>query len=99
MNNILITVDYNSTGVKLNNKWVSPEDLNLDIGVVNEIKKWVSDYHKIIPMSMEQRLSILDKIEELDKIGIQIAKKIKNQLPNVNISYYSEGKLIYIPIE
>jgi hypothetical protein len=41
MNNILITADYNSTGIKLNDKWTSPRDVELNDSIWKEISNFV----------------------------------------------------------
>jgi len=100
MKKILLTADYQVTGVKeFDGKWLSPENFELPDGLWNEVKNWVESYQFIIPLDMPDRLKLKDKIIHLDKEGLEIARKVASLKKDCTILYYSEGLLKYIDIE
>lgn len=78
--------------VEINDLAVSPE---LRDAVVN----WNERYQTIIPMEMSERSLTSNSviINELDKEGLELADRIKSELPEeVKVGYYSEGRLTRI---
>ena len=67
-----------------------------------QLQDWVTKYDDVILMDDEERSENIELINELDKIGLELTKKIKQEwtynLQGVKISfeYYSEGKMDYI---
>lgn len=93
---LILTADYNSFLRDEFDGEFDYMDLNLPIGLVERIKKWHEGYSVIIPMDEDERLRMNNRIIELDRHGIELAKEIKRQLVEVKVRYYSEGLLRYI---
>lgn len=67
-----------------------------------ELQKWVDDYYVYIPMSVDERRARQSEIEEMDKRGIELLKKIRQQwlLPDdIELVYYSEGFMKFINVK
>lgn len=98
---LILAPDY--TGSCIRDEFNGPIELSslkLPIDLENEINKWHLRYRKIIPLSDNERLLRIHEIEALDKIGIELAKKIANSISDkIKIRYFSEGKLKFIPID
>ena len=79
---------------------VSLEKLNLPKNFINQLTIWHNLYRAIIPLSENERKVRINEIEELDKQGLQLAKTLKKLIPGgAKIKYFSEGKLVYLPID
>lgn len=100
MRYIVVTADYNSTGVKeKDGLWLSDSTFKLSEPLWNRIANWVTDYSSIIMMDMPERNVNKQKIADLDKEGLEICKMIKIEKDGeVKVEYYSEGKLEFIHI-
>jgi len=73
------------------------DELGLSTQIINELKNWHNKYRKIIPLSMEEREAVVERIEELDRNGINIAKKLEIEVKDgAKVRYFSEGKLKYL---
>lgn len=73
------------------------QDLDLPNNFIGELTSWHSAYREIIPLSDDQRVAIVDKIEELDNIGLSLAERLKELVPGgAKVKYFSEGKLKYL---
>ena len=72
------------------------EELNLNLP--NDYKKelyaWNKQYKKLIYFSDGKQDT--KEIERLDKLGIELTKKLKKILGDAKIKYYSSGKGEYI---
>lgn len=101
MRYIIVMPDY--TGSCLRDEFdgeLPIQSLDLSENLVQEIESWHALYRKIIPLESEERKRNKKQIEKLDKDGIQIAQKIKKQVPGgVKIKYFSEGKLKYLDFD
>lgn len=100
MKYLIISADYKTTGIK--DKY-SGEVCQADLGVSDslwaDISAWVEEYAVITLMTPEERITeyALNKINELDNKGLELAERFKKELKNdVKISYFSEGKLKYL---
>lgn len=94
-----LTVTANYTGSCIQDDYVGEinlKNLNLKFEFLNELSLWNEEYKKIIPLSDQERLSLIKKIDKLDEWGINISKKLMDLFPNSKIRYYSEGKLKYL---
>ena len=78
---------------------VDKNDLMLSDRLWTQISNWVKDYSTIILMSSEEKSSksALDKIDSLDRRGMELIEEIKKEIKfEVKIRYYSEGKFCYL---
>ncbi|HWY40560.1 MAG TPA: hypothetical protein VNX27_07165 [Chthoniobacterales bacterium] len=92
---LVVDADYRGTGIKDEfTGQLTPESLGLPQDLVERISKWVSDYQPIIPIPTKERKKHLNKIEELDKVGLDLARSVKAHFGNnANVKYFSEGRL------
>lgn len=75
---------------------VNVDELGLSTQMISELKSWHNEYRKIIPLSLEEREASVDQIEELDKMGLHIAKKLEIEISGgAKVKYFSEGNLSY----
>lgn len=76
---------------------INISNLGLSKLTINELTSWHDEYRKIIPLNMDEREAKKDHIEELDKQGLEIAKKIQHEVKGAaRVKYFSEGKLKYL---
>ena len=68
--------------------------LELDEELCHELSAWNIEYREIIPLSSEERIQRQDVIDELDRRGILLARRLADAIPGgAKVSYYSEGKM------
>lgn len=100
MRKIRIWADVNSTGVMDSEigSFFARKDTGISETTWAELQQWVADYAPIIPMSTEQRKTILRTIHKLDSIGLTLMEKIKKEWTQdlqtgnkLSFEYYSEG--------
>jgi len=101
-----IWADYASTGLFFDfGKQIRKDETTLSDNLWDKLQKWVTDYEFVILLNSEQRTQIKEQIESLDKRGIELTKKIRNELKIKNIDnsfplkYFSEGFMKFIDIE
>lgn len=101
---IRIWADTYSTGL-INEMGASiqKDETPISEGLWSNIQAWVESYDDIIPMGRIQRLANKDRIEDLDRQGIQLFEKVvdewsrnNNRTEKMCFKYYSEGKLKYL---
>lgn len=99
MTYLLLSADINSC---LKNEFTHNfdiEELNLSSNLMEDIRNWYEQYFPIIFMEEAERKKLVTLIEQLDKKGIFLAKKISETLNNgIKIKYFSEGKLMYLSV-
>jgi hypothetical protein len=75
------------------------EELRLPQAYIDAISSWNESYKAIIPLSEEQRQVRKKEIEELDRLGIEFSKILKDLVPGgAKVKYFSEGFLKYLPV-
>jgi hypothetical protein len=63
------------------------------------LQRWVRDYDFIIPLGPEGRCGLRDRIDELDRRGLQLVSKVRSEWPRTadgeptQFVYRSEGLL------
>ena len=91
MRYLVVDANLSGTGIrdKYNGGYVSPLELNLSSNVINQIDLWLSRYEN------EHFDGFLnsDLINKLDTEGRDIAKKIKDELGDIKIEYFSAAKM------
>jgi hypothetical protein len=86
MRYLVIDGMLNGTGIRdlVDNEYIRPEELELDIALIERIKKWLEKY----ALAYYENFINNDRIEILDAEGLGITIAIKNALPNCKIDYY-----------
>ena len=75
------------------------DDLELPQDYVDEISSWNESYRIIIPLSDEQRAVRRREIENLDKKGLELSRKLTGLvLGGAKVKYFSEGLMKYLPV-
>lgn len=88
------TEGFKITGLRdIEGTYLDPLEIGLSKAISEELEEWVLSYQPIIPLSVEERHKKINKIRDLDEQGIEIVKRIKRELPDSKIEYYSEGLL------
>ncbi|MCB0477797.1 MAG: hypothetical protein KDC84_06520 [Crocinitomicaceae bacterium] len=94
-----LTIDgmLNGTGIRdaVNGGYILPEDLGLSSEICQIISTWLEKY------ASEHFKGYKDDalIEELDLEGKVIAQRIKNELKEIKLQYFSDAKAIKEIIE
>lgn len=75
------------------------KDLELPQDIIDEISSWHESYRVIIPLSEEQRAVRKREIDDLDKQGLELSKKLADLVPGgAKVKYFSEGLMKYLPV-
>jgi len=91
MKYLVVDALFNGTGIRdyYTGDYLKPETLNLEAVTTIKIHDWLfrykSEHHKGYIND--------DVINELDREGREIALKIKNELLEVKIEYYSDARM------
>ncbi len=100
MRYLIIIPDY--TGSCIKDEFIGQidiEKLELPQDYVEELSSWHESYRLIIPLSDEERVAHKGRIEELDKQGLVLSKKLKKLMSGgAKVRYFSEGLLKYLPV-
>jgi hypothetical protein len=78
---------------------VGIDELSISPELRHAIVDWNERYQFIIPMEMSERSNPSNGriISELDAEGLELADRLKTELPEVvKVGYYSEGRLARI---
>ena len=98
MSDVRYLVDgmLSGTGIRdvVNGGYVKPQELNLSIGLQEMINQWISKYEDAHYDQYHSRKIV----DELDKIGIEIANKIESERRAGDIGYFSNGLMIRLNI-
>jgi len=101
MRYLILDAHYGSTGIKsLIEGYLNKKELRLSYHLWAEIIDWRDDYAStlLMPSKKIEKASSLKKIDELDKKGIELIKKLLDELEfAVKIQYYSEGRQCLFP--
>lgn len=105
MKRVKMWADTYSTGLfKEIGEYYAQEETSISSDTWKELQKWVEDYDFIIPLSREERSKRIKEIEELDRRGLKLLQKIRNEWPRdigtgdkLVFEYYSEGLLRVLP--
>lgn len=79
---------------------VDLEELPIPRDLVDDLVGWNDRYQRVIPMEMDQRRAApaAAQIEELDRLGLALAARLADALPDeAKVKYYSEGLLRHLP--
>jgi hypothetical protein len=92
---LIFDSDYRGTGIRDEfSGQITPESLGLPEELAERIAKWVADYQPIIPIPTKERWKHAERIEELDKVDLDLARSVKAHFgASAKVKYYSEGKL------
>ena len=100
MKYLTLAPDYTNSCLKDDfDGYIQLAELNLSNDLIRSLQKWHEDYRAIIPLSTDQRRKVISKIYNLDKIAIDLAKKISKEVAGgAKIKYFSEGQLKYLAV-
>jgi hypothetical protein len=84
----------NGTGIRdrYSGGFVELTALNISMEMKQQIRDWVLKYEN----EFYNQYSDLKKIEAIDKEGITIVLKLREELPNTKIEYYSDAKMMKV---
>ncbi len=88
MKYLVIDGMFRGTGIrdKYNGGYIVIDHLAIPIKVKEQINNWLADYQNEFFAGYKDEL----RIQELDKVGIEIAKAIQKYL-DAKVTYYSDG--------
>ena len=89
MRYLIIDAELNGTGIRdyYEGGYINPIDLHLSLKIIQQLSDWLSKYENEHYYGYKNN----DIINKLDNEGIEIALKIKNELSDVKIAYYSDA--------
>jgi len=91
MNYLIIDGGLSGTGIrdKYEGGYLSPESLGLNNSLVHQINIWLLKYEN----EHYNGFNNVNIIDELDKEGNEIARKIKDELIDVKVEYFSAARM------
>ncbi|MCE6993046.1 hypothetical protein [Dyadobacter sp. CY323] len=94
MKHFILNATLDGAGIQenYNGEFLNPDELLLCQKIVEDLKIWISRYQKEICNEDIDYLMVCD----IEREGICIARKIKNELPHVRIEYLSDILMIEI---
>lgn len=99
MTDKFLTVDgmLSGTGIRKSNEggYIDPAELGLSDGLVRDMAQWLEEYENAHYDQYENE----ETNERLDRQGIALAKRLRGELSNADVSYFSSAKMQRIPIE
>jgi len=92
MRYLVIDAVLNGTGIrkKYEGDYITPKELNLSLEITQRLNEWLQKYWE----EHYQGFACDSVINKLDCEGKEIARKIKNEVSDVKIEYFSEAKMI-----
>ena len=99
MRYLTIAAEYSGSCIRDDFKGpVEPEELLLPEPLCSALRAWNDEYKGIIPMDMDQRAApeAAARIDRLDKVGRELAARVREALGEAKVRYYSEGHLKYL---
>ena len=92
MKYIVIDALLNGTGIrdKYEGGYIEPCSLGLSSATIIRLNDWLSEYRK------EHDNGYIDSaiIDMLDQKGLEIAMRIKKELPEMNVEYFSDARMV-----
>jgi hypothetical protein len=91
MKYLIVDACLSGTGIrdKYEGGYISTEDLKLSPALLSKISQWLTKYQN----EHYNGFINIDIIDTLDIEGIEIAGKIKNELLDVKIEYFSAARM------
>ncbi|MEP3893167.1 MAG: hypothetical protein ABJN52_04130 [Litorimonas sp.] len=87
-----LTVDAMPTGTgvrdSLGGGFYSLEELNVPSYLIEEFATWIANYKMVIQSATPKAIDI----EQLDRVGLGLCRKLSSELSDVKVEYFSEGK-------
>ncbi|KXZ65125.1 hypothetical protein [Acinetobacter venetianus] len=89
MTYLLVDGMYGGTGIrnKVEGGYLNISDLNISLELQQDISNWLEHYAD----AHFTQYSNKSEIAKLDKRGIEICKKLREELPNCKIDYFSDA--------
>lgn len=99
MTDKFLTVDgmLSGTGIRMSNGggYIDLAELGLSDGLVRDMAQWLEEYENAHYDQYENE----ETNERLDRQGIALAKRLRGELSDADVSYFSSAKMQRIPIE
>ena len=91
MKYIIIDGALSGTGIrdKYNGGYVSPESISLSPELILKLNNWLSNYEN----EHYNGYNNADNIKKLDNEGLDLVRKIKIELKDVKVEYFSDALL------
>lgn len=91
MNYLIVDGGLSGTGIrdKYEGGYLSPESLGLNNSLVYQINTWLLKYEN----EHYNEFNNVNIIDELDKEGNEIARKIKDELIDIKVEYFSAARM------
>jgi len=94
--NLVVDGELSGTGIRdgIAGGYVDRDEPGLSADLTKRIVKWLlgyenAHYHQFVDEAENERL---------DREGIEIAKQVREELPDTKVEYYSHAKMRRIPI-
>lgn len=90
MNYLIIDAAVGNTGIrdKYNGGYLSPEELGISTDTIELLQNWLLKYEaEYFTSYIHETLT-----DKLDSEGKEIASRIKNELKDIKIEYYSDAR-------
>jgi hypothetical protein len=96
MKHLILDGYLNGTGIRdgQNGGYLELSELGISFKLEKRITSWVLKYEN----EFYDGYSDYKKVENLDSEGIDIANKLREELPNDKVEYYSDAKMLKIII-
>ena len=98
MNNVSLVVDGMLSGTGIRNAheggYIEPNEIGVSAALCEEISSWLERYEDAHFHQYEDA----EINQSLDKEGIEIAVKLRSEIPNATISYFSSAELQEMPV-
>jgi len=77
---------------------MEPESLHLPDDLCQDLRHWNSRYRAVISLGMSERATseVSALIERLDHEGKLLAERVRENIGDAKVQYYSEGHLRYL---
>lgn len=77
---------------------VVPEEVGLSWDLGNQLRGWNDRYRAVIPLGVDDRQCqpVAELIDSLDEEGLRLAERIRLELGDVRVRYFSEGHLRFL---
>jgi hypothetical protein len=96
MHYLIVDGEMSGTGIKNS---VSGEDVNLaSLGLSNELQASISEWVERYEATHRADLCDGVEIQELDRIGLQLASAVKDKLPGSKLQYLSAANMTRVGV-
>lgn len=88
-----LTVDgmLSGTGIRdsVAGGYISPRELGISVDLIDQIEQWLLRYEQAHYCQFNDK----EESERLDREGLEICKRLQDQLPQSKIEYFSDAEM------